>query len=450
MHSAAGFVPGLVQTALMLVRRLSDAAVQDFHRLSSHILMDAGELGSRHMTVTWIEVPPDTEQELHSHEEAEQVYVVVRGVAALSAAGDTEKLEPGDLALIPPASDHVIANRGAETLALVSVQSPAVSVEETIGRQSAATVGYDERRRRVLILPAYAVARRRVDRGSGCVEAGRVAGVALRCRTARSRPAEASRASLPVEALGVSPAEQRLSARGLGASPQAPNRHRLATLLDGLAPTRAAPPPNIAAWECPGCRWPSSPRSASRCCCSGSGPSASRRTEPRRRPGRPLARRQPVGRAAPRRRRTATSSSTWPAPSTSPASTGSRPARASPTRSSGPAAPSGRGDPDAINLAARLADGQQVVVPARGRSGPRAGTAAEDGPISLGSADQADLETIDGIGPVTAADIIDFRDEHGGDRLDRGARRDPGHRPGDDRVARASGSSPDGPCRGAT
>ena len=28
----------------MLVRRLSDAAVQDFHRLSSHILMDAGEL----------------------------------------------------------------------------------------------------------------------------------------------------------------------------------------------------------------------------------------------------------------------------------------------------------------------------------------------------------------------------------------------------------------------
>lgn len=128
----------------MLVRRLSDAAVRDFHRLSSHILMDAGELGSRHMTVTWIEVPPGAEQELHSHEEAEQVYVVVSGTALLSAAGDSEGLGPGDLALIPPASDHVIANRGDEALALVSVQSPAVSVEETIGRQSAATVGYDE------------------------------------------------------------------------------------------------------------------------------------------------------------------------------------------------------------------------------------------------------------------------------------------------------------------
>jgi len=128
----------------MLVRRQSDAAVRDFRRLSSHILMDAGELGSRHMTVTWIEVPATTEQELHSHEEAEQVYVVVRGVAELSAAGDTDSREPGDLALIPPASDHVIANRGDDVLALLSVQSPAVSVEETIGRQSAATVGYDE------------------------------------------------------------------------------------------------------------------------------------------------------------------------------------------------------------------------------------------------------------------------------------------------------------------
>jgi len=128
----------------VLVRRLSDAAVQDFHRLSSHILMDAGELGSRHMTVTWVEVPPGVSQELHSHEEAEQVYVVVQGTGTLSATGDTERLEPGDLALIPPASDHSIANEGETTLAVLSVQSPAVSVEESFGRQAAAVAGYDE------------------------------------------------------------------------------------------------------------------------------------------------------------------------------------------------------------------------------------------------------------------------------------------------------------------
>ncbi|MBK5117936.1 MAG: hypothetical protein JJE23_13605, partial [Thermoleophilia bacterium] len=60
------------------------------------------------------------------------------------AAGDTETLEPGDLALIPPASDHAIANQGESVLALVSVQSPAVSVEETFGRQLAEVVGYDD------------------------------------------------------------------------------------------------------------------------------------------------------------------------------------------------------------------------------------------------------------------------------------------------------------------
>ncbi len=84
------------------------------------------------------------------------------------------------------------------------------------------------------------------------------------------------------------------------------------------------------------------------------------------------------------------------------------------------------GDPDSINLAAPLGDGQQIVVPARaGADTASAGTVASsaDGPISLGAADQADLETIDGIGPVTAADIIAFRDERGGissvDELDQ-------------------------------
>lgn len=80
---------------------------------------------------------------------------------------------------------------------------------------------------------------------------------------------------------------------------------------------------------------------------------------------------------------------------------------------------------EAINRAARLADGQQVVVPRRVPAG--ASTAAvggeEEGPISLGTATLEQLDTIDGIGPVTAADIIAFRDEHGGlasvDQLDQ-------------------------------
>jgi competence protein ComEA len=90
---------------------------------------------------------------------------------------------------------------------------------------------------------------------------------------------------------------------------------------------------------------------------------------------------------------------------------------------------------DSINLAARLADGQQVVVPeavgtgaasggaAAAMAGEAASAGAEDGPISLSTATAAELDTIDGIGPVTAEDIIGFREEHGGlssvDQLDQ-------------------------------
>jgi competence protein ComEA len=70
---------------------------------------------------------------------------------------------------------------------------------------------------------------------------------------------------------------------------------------------------------------------------------------------------------------------------------------------------------EAVNLAARLADGQQVVVPERAPGGGSvAGAETDDGPISLGTATAEQLEGIDGIGPVTAGDIVKFRDEHGG------------------------------------
>lgn len=92
------------------------------------------------------------------------------------------------------------------------------------------------------------------------------------------------------------------------------------------------------------------------------------------------------------------------------------------TRAGGP---TGKAELEAVNLAARLADGQQVVVPEEIAASAAAaeGAVTEDGPISLGTATVEQLEEIDGIGPVTAGDIVDFRDEHGGlssvDQLDQ-------------------------------
>ncbi len=129
----------------MLVRRLAEAPVEEWHRLRTNILMDAGELGSRNMSVTWIEVPPGVKQELHSHEEAEQVYVITVGAGSMTVAGDRQELSAGDLVLVPPATDHLIANEGSSDLCVLSVQSPPVSASELYGGTVASGVSeYEE------------------------------------------------------------------------------------------------------------------------------------------------------------------------------------------------------------------------------------------------------------------------------------------------------------------
>lgn len=73
----------------------------------------------------------------------------------------------------------------------------------------------------------------------------------------------------------------------------------------------------------------------------------------------------------------------------------------------------------ALNLAARLADGEQVVVPRRGRAGaaPVAGSSPTTPEIvHLNSASEQQLETLDGIGPSLAGRIIEYRQQHGGFR----------------------------------
>jgi competence protein ComEA len=115
---------------------------------------------------------------------------------------------------------------------------------------------------------------------------------------------------------------------------------------------------------------------------------------------------------------------------------------------------SGRAERAAVNLAAKLMDGQQVFVPARGAGaggaavgeagGAGAGGAGGAGAgaagaasgagasgaglsaggasggagarISLSSATQSQLEELDGIGPALAQRIIEYRDQHGGFR----------------------------------
>lgn len=76
-----------------------------------------------------------------------------------------------------------------------------------------------------------------------------------------------------------------------------------------------------------------------------------------------------------------------------------------------------------LNLAAKLADGQQVLVPRHGQQatapptvagGSALGSAAPaSAQIDLNNATLEQLDTLDGVGPATARKIIAYRAQHG-------------------------------------
>jgi competence protein ComEA len=82
-------------------------------------------------------------------------------------------------------------------------------------------------------------------------------------------------------------------------------------------------------------------------------------------------------------------------------------------------------DLDALNLAAKVKDGDKVLVPrkatpaelAAGAGPPGEASAGTGGSlVNLNSATEAQLDTLPGVGPSTAAKIVAYRSEHGGFR----------------------------------
>jgi competence protein ComEA len=79
--------------------------------------------------------------------------------------------------------------------------------------------------------------------------------------------------------------------------------------------------------------------------------------------------------------------------------------------------PARRADLSAVNLAAVVEDGRQVLVPTRAPAGNAAGATAPGAApakVNLNTATPEQLDTLAGVGPATAAKILAFREQHGG------------------------------------
>ena len=96
-----------------------------------------------------------------------------------------------------------------------------------------------------------------------------------------------------------------------------------------------------------------------------------------------------------------------------------------------------RADLSGVNLAAKLEDGRQIVVPLRARvgaqpaagggvtasgggtggvtgSGAAAGAGPPAAPVNLNTATPEQLDTLPGVGPATVQKILQYREQHGG------------------------------------
>lgn len=96
--------------------------------MTTHILLQKGDVDDTELTATWVDVQAGAAQGLHHHE-PEQIYVVVRGSGNMHVGDEIRELTVGQLAYVPPNVPHRIVNTGEDVLSYVSVATPAFSQE---------------------------------------------------------------------------------------------------------------------------------------------------------------------------------------------------------------------------------------------------------------------------------------------------------------------------------
>jgi mannose-6-phosphate isomerase-like protein (cupin superfamily) len=110
----------------MFTRSKRSAPTRSRQGMTTHVLLQLGDVAKTDLTVTWVDVEPAGAQGSHSHE-PEQVYVIVVGAGRMHVDGEAREVGVGDLVHVPSGADHFIVNIGDGPLSYLSVATPAFS-----------------------------------------------------------------------------------------------------------------------------------------------------------------------------------------------------------------------------------------------------------------------------------------------------------------------------------
>lgn len=111
----------------MIVKNKTHVPQRERNGLTSHILLQAGDIPDAQLAATWVEVIPGAQQRPHNHE-AEQVYIIVQGSGLMQINDETQPVTIGDLVYIPSNARHGIQNTGSGTLIYVSAATPNMDI----------------------------------------------------------------------------------------------------------------------------------------------------------------------------------------------------------------------------------------------------------------------------------------------------------------------------------
>lgn len=119
----------------MYLMHKADVQQREYDGLRSHFLLDPDSGVKSNLVVTWVDVPPGASQMKHSHP-PEQVYVVIAGKGRMHVGVESREIVVGELAHVPPDTEHHIVNTGEEMLTYLSAATPAFDVASYYEKES--------------------------------------------------------------------------------------------------------------------------------------------------------------------------------------------------------------------------------------------------------------------------------------------------------------------------